>query len=36
MVCFDRVVVIFNPQSNGDAPKLAEELQLNWPDGYLA
>jgi len=27
MVCFDRVVVIFNPQRNGDAPKLAEELR---------
>jgi diacylglycerol kinase (ATP) len=24
---FDRIVVIFNPQSTGDAPKLAEELR---------
>src|SRR6185436_3574664 len=26
MVSFDRIVVIFNPQSTGEAPQLAEEL----------
>ena len=27
MVSFDRIVVIFNPQSTGQAPQLAEELK---------
>jgi diacylglycerol kinase (ATP) len=26
---FDRIVVIFNPQSTGEAPRLAEELRAD-------
>lgn len=32
MAPFDRIVVIFNPQSTGDAPQLAEELRAGVAD----